>query len=154
MPTLLHFHDPMCSWCWAFKPTWQAIEAALPASVEVKRVLGGLAPDTDSPMPQAMQDTIAGYWRHIETAVPGTEFNHAFWRSNTPRRATYPACRAVAAARRLAPEREEAMVSRIQRAYYLEARNPSDDDTLVALATELDFDSAVFHEALHAQTTV
>ncbi|MEM9601984.1 MAG: DsbA family protein [Pseudomonadota bacterium] len=154
MPTLFHFHDPMCSWCWAFKPTWETIAATLPASVSVRRVLGGLAPDTDAVMPAAMQETIAGYWRHIESAVPGTRFNHDFWHTNTPRRATYPACRAVAATRMLSPEYEEAMVTRIQHAYYLEARNPSDDDTLVDLAGELALDTSAFAAALHADETL
>lgn len=152
MTTLFHFHDPMCSWCWAFKPAWAQIESRLPESVSVTRVLGGLAPDTQEPMPQTLKDTIAGYWRHIESAVPGTQFNHDFWTQCTPRRATYPACRAVITARLLDAEREEAMNTRIQQAYYLEARNPSDDATLVQLAGELGFDEADYAATLGSDT--
>lgn len=151
MATLFHFHDPMCSWCWAFKPAWAVIQSGLPQEIRVKRVLGGLAPDTDQPMPQEMRETIAGYWHRIETVVPGTRFNHEFWKRNTPRRATYPACRAVAAARLLAPEREESLVARIQAAYYLEAKNPSDEHTLISLATELGFDADEFARSLVGQ---
>ena len=153
MATLFHFHDPMCSWCWAFKPTWSEIEEALPEGLTVRRVLGGLAPDNAEPMPAQMRETIAGYWRHIETAVPGTQFNYDFWTRNTPRRATYPACRAVAAARLLAPEKEEALIARIQRAYYLEAKNPSDDAVLIALAEELGFDDS-FSSMLNSEQVV
>ncbi len=151
MSTLFHVHDPMCSWCWAFKPTWQKIASALPSSVEVKRVLGGLAPDTDAPMPDAMRDAISGYWRHIETAVPGTRFNHAFWTECTPRRATYPACRAVVTARLLDPTREEAINARIQEAYYLEARNPSDDATLIDVAVDVGFAREEFSDMLASE---
>ncbi len=159
--TLVHVHDPMCSWCWAFRPTWSRIREALPEGVAVRRLLGGLAPDTDAPMPQEMRQGLQATWRRIQQVVPGTEFNFDFWRDCAPRRATYPACRAVIAAGRQGGERkEEAMVHAIQRAYYLEARNPSDDETLVALAGDLGLDTARFavdladpttHEALLAQ---
>ncbi len=152
MATLFHFHDPMCSWCWAFKPVWAQIAAALPEGVAVERVLGGLAPDTDEPMPEQMKATIAGYWRHIETAVPGTRFNHDFWTECAPRRATYPACRAVATARLLDPSLEESLNSRIQEAYYLEARNPSDASELIALAVEVGFDEAAFADKLGSES--
>jgi len=44
---LYYFHDPMCSWCWAFRPLWQEIAAGLLDHVNGQRVLGGLVPDTD-----------------------------------------------------------------------------------------------------------
>ncbi len=142
--TLVHVHDPMCSWCWAFRPTWERILASLPPGVAVRRLLGGLAPDTDRPMPDAMRDGLQATWRRIQQVVPGTEFNFAFWSDCAPRRATYPACRAVVAAARQGVARDEAMVHAIQRAYYLEARNPSDDATLLDLAGELGLDRQRF----------
>jgi putative protein-disulfide isomerase len=54
-PHLYYFHDPMCSWCWAFRPLWNEILTGLPENVIVQRILGGLAPDTDQPMPIEMQ---------------------------------------------------------------------------------------------------
>ncbi len=146
--TLVHVHDPMCSWCWAFRPTWMRIREALPPDVAVRRLLGGLAPDTDRPMPEEMRTGLQATWRRIQQVVPGTEFNFAFWTECAPRRATYPACRAVLAAGRQGEAWNEAMVHAIQRAYYLEARNPSDDATLVALAGELGLDTARFSRDL------
>ncbi|GAM76629.1 thioredoxin [Vibrio ishigakensis] len=52
-----------------------------------------LAPDSDEPMPMEMRAAIESYWERI-SGLLGTEFNHDFWRNNTPRRSTYPACRA------------------------------------------------------------
>ncbi|RLA37333.1 MAG: DsbA family protein [Gammaproteobacteria bacterium] len=142
--TLYYVHDPMCSWCWAFRPTWQRIVAALPSGVEVQRLVGGLAPDTDLPMPEAMRGQLQATWQRIQQVVPGTRFNFAFWSDCAPRRATYPACRAVVAAGRQGEQHSEPMVSAIQHAYYLEARNPSDDSTLKALAGEIGLDPARF----------
>ncbi len=142
--TLVYVHDPMCSWCYAFGPVLEKLLAALPANVGVERLLGGLAPDTDQPMPQAQQEQIEATWRRIEEQVPGTTFNFAFWREQSPRRSTYPSCRAVIAARLQGTENDVAMTRAIQRAYYREARNPSDTDTLVALASELGLDGGRF----------
>ena len=48
---------------------------------------------------------------------------------------------------------EAAMIEAIQHAYYLEARNPSDDETLVALAAGLGLDADRFGRQLNAQST-
>ena len=62
---LFYVHDPMCSWCWAFAPTWAEIKQNLPEHIKVRYLLGGLAPDSNEPMPSAMQAAISGYWRTI-----------------------------------------------------------------------------------------
>jgi putative protein-disulfide isomerase len=98
-------------------------------------------------MPDEQQTAIAAHWRRIE-AMLGTEFNHDFWTRCEPRRSTYPACRAVIAADRYG--RGEAMTLAIQRAYYLEARNPSDSSTLVQLAASLGLDEREFRTALES----
>jgi putative protein-disulfide isomerase len=77
-------------------------------------------------------------------------FNFDFWEQCNPRRSTYPACRAVIAARRQASDREKAMILAIQRAYYAQARNPSELSTLVELAEELGLDAATFRRDLAA----
>jgi putative protein-disulfide isomerase len=148
MTSLYYVHDPMCSWCYAFAPVWERIRAALPASFEVEYVLGGLAPDTDEPMPAQMRVYIQQTWRRIEAAVPGTVLNFDFWARNTPRRSTYPACRAVLTAAHFDPALERPMIAAIQRAYYREARNPADVETLVALGAGLGLDTGDFRERL------
>jgi len=138
---LYHVHDPMCSWCWGYRETWNSLRDALPEAVQVVNVLGGLAADSDQPMPLEQRETIAGYWRAV-TAKTGAEFNFDFWAKCTPRRSTYPACRAVLAA--ASQWAEQAMIDAIQHAYYLLAMNPSDDSTLIELAGELALDQDRF----------
>lgn len=130
---LWHVHDPMCAWCWAFRPTWEKTLPLLPSGLRIRRLLGGLAPDSEEPMPPAMRAYVRGVWERIHSAL-GIPFNFDFWAAQTPRRSTYPACRAALAARRLAPDREEAMILAIQEAYYLRAENPSDAPVLAAAA--------------------
>lgn len=139
--TLYYFHDPMCSWCWGYRPVWQQLKAALPPHIQVENVLGGLAADNDDPMPIELQLQIQAHWRRIRMELR-TEFNFDFWSRNRPRRSTYPACRAVLAATRQG--QQERMVEAIQQAYYLRALNPSDTEVLEQLASELGLDMKQF----------
>jgi putative protein-disulfide isomerase len=138
--TLYYVHDPMCSWCWGFEPTRSRLFAALDGRVAVERLVGGLAVDSDLPMPADMRQGLQNTWQQIQEVIPGTRFNYDFWTQCVPRRSTYPANRAVLAARMQAPDFDPQMTLRIQQAYYLEARNPSDDTTLVELAAEIGLD--------------
>jgi putative protein-disulfide isomerase len=151
--SLIYVHDPMCSWCWAFAPVFDRLQRALPATIGTSRLLGGLAPDDEAPMPDPMRDYLQATWHRITATVPGTRFNFDFWEHARPRRSTWPACRAVIAARRQRPDAETTMIEAIQRAYYLEARNPSDAVTLIALASEIGLDADAFARSLDAPST-
>ena len=151
--TLYYIHDPMCSWCWGFAASFKTLEESLPENVQVVRVLGGLAEDSDAPMPEAMQNMLQQTWKKIETAIPGTQFNHDFWTKNKPRRSTWPSCRAVIAARNQNPALEAPMTRAIQEAYYLNAKNPSDTDVLTDIADQLGCDAQLFAEEIHSEQT-
>jgi len=142
---LYYVHDPMCSWCWGFRPVWDALKRELPPSLSIVNVLGGLAPDSDMPMPEQLQESIKSHWKTIAEKL-GTQFNFDFWKLCQPRRSTYPSCRAVIAAG--LQNAEEQMIDAIQHAYYLRAMNPSDNSTLITLAAELKLDSERFAEDL------
>ena len=153
MARLYYVHDPMCSWCWGFAPVLKELLSALPKEFEHKRLLGGLAVDSDVPMPAEMQTMLQETWRRIQNKIPGTEFNFDFWTQCQPRRSTYPSCRAVIAARQQGEQFDEAMTKAIQAAYYLQARNPSDIDTLIELADELGLDVEQFTQAISSAET-
>ena len=131
---LYYLHDPMCSWCWGYRPVWDVLQQNLPAAIKVEYVAGGLAPDSNIPMPIVQQQMIQNHWRTIENKL-GTTLNHYFWRDNIPRRSTYTACRAAIAAHKQAGQK--AMIDAIQQGYYLRALNPSNVDVLIGLAREL-----------------
>jgi len=152
---LVYVHDPMCSWCWAFRPVYDQLLEQLPAGIRLQRLLGGLAPDTDEPMPQNLREYVQNHWRTIQATIPGTLFNFDFWTLCQPRRATWPACRAVIAARKQGDDYDDRMTRAIQRAYYLEARNPSEHATLIELAGECDLDARQFAtDLLDPQTSL
>ena len=149
---LYYVHDPMCSWCWAFRPVLHEITQQLPDKITLIRLLGGLAPDSDDPMPEKTRDYVIDNWQRIQEQVPGTQFNYDFWDKCQPRRSTYPACRAVIAARQQGDQFDEEMTLAIQKAYYLQARNPSDNETLVELAGEILPDKKQFNEDILSES--
>ena len=134
MAKLIYVYDPMCSWCWGYRETWLKLKEALGDKLAIEYKVGGLAPDSDEPMPEDMQQFLQQTWQRIEQQL-GTKFNHNFWLNTQPRRSTYPACRAVLVARQHNKEHE--MLYAIQKAYYLNAQNPSDISTLANLAEQI-----------------
>jgi len=148
--TLYFYHDPMCSWCWGYRPTSDLLVENLPDNVRVEKILGGLAPDSDKPMPDEMQKKLPQAWRRIHDML-GTEFNYDFWTNCSPRRSTYPACRAVIAA--AFQNSADEMTDAIQRAYYLRAMNPSDLETLEMLAAELELNTEKFSADIRSAET-
>jgi len=150
---LYYVHDPMCSWCWGFSKTLTELLESLPREIEVQRLLGGLAPDSDVAMSSNMKEQIKGNWSRIEDTIPGVKFNFDFWTETIPRRSTYPACRAVIAARQQGEQYDVSMTREIQKAYYQEARNPSDNSTLIELANNLGLSIDTFKTDLVSEET-
>ena len=92
-----------------------------------------------------MRTIIESYWHQV-TKKTGATFNYDFWQKNTPQRSTYPACRAIIAADW--QNKEEEMITAIQHAYYLYAKNPSLMNVLERCAEQIDLDMQQFKEAI------
>jgi len=153
---LVYVYDPMCSWCWAFDDVLNQLLERLPETLEVNKLLGGLAADSDQPMSLDMQKNLQLNWRNIEKKVPHKRFNFNFWTQCSPRRSTYPACRAVLAAQSLAVNSAMSMTASIQQAYYQRALNPSNEEVLSQLAGEIglsvdDFEMALSSDKIQQQ---
>jgi len=148
----------MCSWCWGFQPVWQQLKKHLSTQLsnklEVVYVVGGLAADSSAPMPKEMQQALAGTWKRIQQHIPGIQFNDAFWAdasTTKPRRSTYLSCRAVLAAKLQNPKLEQSMILGIQKAYYLNAQNPSNLDVLIDVATHIGLHPQQFSQDINSQ---
>lgn len=148
---LLYIMDPMCAWCYAFQPELEEFLEKHP-SLNVDYIMGGLAPDNDTPMDENMKKAISSYWVEIEKKTQVT-FNHDYWKLNTPYRSTYPACRAVITAETLKNKSSNEMAKAIQSAYYKEAKNPSLKETLVKCATSIGLDEIQFLQTFNSIET-
>lgn len=148
---LLYVMDPMCGWCYAFQPQLENF-LETHSSAEMEWIMGGLAPDTNHPMDENLKQMISSYWYQIEK-VAQVNFNHDFWKLNIPYRSTYPACRAVVSAERINAGSACLMVKAIQSAYYLEAKNPSLEETLLACANSINLDENHFIDVFKSEET-
>lgn len=149
MPELYYFVDPMCSWCYGFSSEMKEIINNLPDNVNLHYVMGGLAPDSNEPMPPEMKAYIQHHW-HTVAAKTGAAFNFDFWSKGDPKRSTYPSCRAVIAAGLQGQDNIPEMLAAIQTAYYQQARNPSDQATLIQIAGEIGLDAERFADDLNS----
>jgi len=149
-PRFIYVLDPMCSWCWAFSDTVHELQRSYPFPWTL--LMGGLAPDSNEPMPIEMQQKLQSIWQHIEQQT-GTPFNYDFWSNNTPKRSTYASCRAVISAEELSPGSGLEMTRLIQNAYYLNAKNPSELDTLIELAQQQGLDISAFKTLMSSPET-
>ena len=137
----------MCSWCWGYRPTWVLLQKELESLVQIHSLVGGLAEDSNVPMPEHMQGFLQQTWHKISAQL-GTKFNFDFWSNCQPKRSTYPSCRAIIIARQ--HNKEQAMCLAIQEAYYLNAQNPSEVSTLIKLAESIGLDGALFAQQINS----
>ena len=62
---LYYVHDPMCSWCWAFRPILLHLRNHLSEQIQWLSLLGGLAKDSSEPMPEQTKQFVQGQWHKI-----------------------------------------------------------------------------------------
>ncbi len=146
---LFYFVDPMCSWCYGFSSEFKKVVEKLPADIELHYIMGGLAPDSSEPMPLEMREQIKHHWQAVADRT-GATFNFDFWTTCEPKRATYPSCRAVIAASLQGEENLPAMLEAIHKAYYQQARNPAENETLIEIAAEIGLDKERFAQDLES----
>lgn len=147
-PSLFYVYDPMCSWCWGYRRTWQLLQENLAPVLPINTIVGGLAEDSDLPMPAAMQTFLQQTWHKISSEL-GAKFNLDFWSQCQPKRSTYPSCRAVIFARKY--QKEQIMCLAIQEAYYLQAKNPSEISTLTEIAASVGLDADLFAQQINSE---
>jgi len=147
---LIYFSDPMCSWCWGFSPTIEAVRAAFGARAPVRLIMGGLRPGTTEPMTAEAKTQVRGHWAHVHEAS-----GQAFDKGGLEREGfvydTDPAARAVVLARRRDPDLGFAVLRAAQEAFYARNRDVTDLEVLADLAADHGLDRAVFRAGLEAE---
>jgi putative protein-disulfide isomerase len=158
MTTLIYIADPMCSWCYGFGPELSALMQGLP-ELPVEVVVGGLRPYNTQPLDEELRTTLLSHWHKVaeKTGLPFKD--DALTREGFIYN-TEPACRAVVAARKLAPASALAVFQAIQRAFYAGGMDVTRADVLAeigaATLTSLGVptDGAAFEAVLTSEETI
>ena len=143
----LYVADPMCSWCWGFSPVIGKVAEAFGDAAPVRVMVGGLRPGTTHAMRDKDKEYVKSHWHHVQEAS-GQPFDFSFFDQDGFVYDTEPACRAVVAARRIAPEKALAFLARLHRAFYVENRNTANEGVLADIAAEFGFEREEFLKSL------
>jgi putative protein-disulfide isomerase len=144
---LLYVMDPMCSWCWGFAPVADAlVEQARAAGLPLHLVLGGLRTGSGAALEPTTRRYILEHWQAVEKTT-GQAFRFEGALPDGFVYDTEPACRAVVAARSLAPDIAWKLVREIQQAFYLQGRDVTQASVLAELAEKAGLPRIEFAEA-------
>lgn len=129
---LIFVADPMCSWCYGFAKELTTVSQAFP-ELPLRIVVGGVRAGETEVMTEEMKQFRLGHWGRVE-ALSGLPFNReAFLGLTNFVYDTEPICRAVVAARTLAPSMNILPVFRsLQEAFYVHGKDTTDGEVLAA----------------------
>jgi putative protein-disulfide isomerase len=148
---LIYVGDPLCSWCWGFAPSLRKLRLSYPDRFRYRLVVGGLRTGSSAPSLDAdMRAYLAQAWREVERRS-GQPFTFDFLETADFVYDTEPACRAVVAVRRLAPDRVFDYNEGLQDAFYHRSLDPTTLDTFVTVAREHGLDVDAFQETFDSE---
>lgn len=143
---LLYFANPMCSWCWGFAPVLEAVERAFGGALAITLGLGALG-DRGRPLGDAEKAYIRSHWEQVHVRS-GQPFDWRFLEREGLVYDTLPPSRAVLGVRELRPAAALPYLHALQRAFYAEGRDVTDDAVLLDLAAVVGVEPAALATAL------
>ncbi len=150
-PELIYVGDPLCSWCWGFAPSLRTLRLRHPDRFRYRILLGGLRTGASAlQVDEKVRSYLAGAWKEVERRS-GQPFNHSFLETADFVYDTEPACRAVVAARHLAPDRVFEYNEALQDSFYHRSLDPTKLETFLTVAREQGLPEEAFETAFHTE---
>jgi len=150
-PELIYVGDPLCSWCWGFAPSLRTLRLGHPDRFRYRILLGGLRTGSSAlKVDEKVRSYLAGAWKEVERRS-GQPFNHSFLETADFVYDTEPACRAVVAVRRLAPDRVFDYNEALQDAFYHRSLDPTKLGTFLSIAREQGLSEETFLSTFHTE---
>jgi len=150
MTELIYVGDPLCSWCWGLAPSLRTIRLKHPDRFRYRLVVGGLRVGSSAPpLDDRMRSYLAGAWREVEKRS-GQPFNHELLATAEFVYDTEPACRAVVAARNVAPDDVFDYNESLQDAFYRRGLDPTALATFLTVAREQRLDENAFQSTFES----
>jgi putative protein-disulfide isomerase len=157
---LVYVGDPMCSWCYGFGKELTALMQSHP-DLALEIVVGGVRAGATDLLDDAGKAFRLAHWDRVQ-ASSGLPFERdAFMARRNFVYDTEPVCRAVVAARRLAPAADLLSVFRaLQHAFYADGLDTTDGRVLSEVASAAlraaghPADAAAFHASWAAAATI
>lgn len=153
MVEIVQFTDPVCTWCWGSEPLLRTLETRYGSRLKVRFVMGGLVEDISAFYdshhgiggdPERSNAAIASHWLEASArhGMPVRTDGFCLFTRDLP--SSYPQNIAYKAAQMESEELANRFLRRIREATAAEARQTSQPDVLVELASEAGLDLAQF----------
>lgn len=131
--TVTYITDPICSACWATEPAWRAAQFRYGDQLDVRHVYGGLLPGWDGFADEgngirSFRD-VGHHWRHIAEHT-GQAIDASVWDTD-PIASSFPPSMVLAAARDVAPDRDEHTLRQLREQLFVHGRNIARPDVWV-----------------------
>jgi putative protein-disulfide isomerase len=152
MLKLVYFADPMCSWCYAFGPQLTELIAHETARqpVNLDLTMGGLRAYNTLVIDDASRAVLRDHWKHVNEAT-GLAFNDAALQAAGFVYDTEPSCRAVVAVRQIETAVALDYFHAVQRAFYADGRDTTQENVLAETALSCGIDDGRFLDAFRSE---
>ncbi|MBZ4037496.1 DsbA family protein [Flavobacterium sp. 17A] len=142
---MFYFTDAMCSWCFGFSPVIKKLKENYP-DIDLEIVSGGFSPGSKQVVDPEYRDFLEYHWRNVNERS-GQYFDHAMkFVSDTFTYDTEPASRALIVVQKLAAKKDYEFLNLMQKSFYSEGKDITDENVLGELAKEIGIDKIVFLE--------
>ena len=152
---LIYVADPMCSWCYGFGKTMEALLAAPgdAAPLQLALMMGGLRPYTTEPLGAGRAAEIAGHWKHVHeaTGLPFAGDDTSAMHRPGFVYDTEPASRATVAVRTHWPQHVWRYFKAVQKAFYADGRDVTRREVLAEVAEETGLPRGNFEVAFDSE---
>jgi len=145
---LIYVGDPMCSWCYGFTMPLQQVKEKFP-HLEFTMVMGGLRAGGQESM-SSLKTFLREHWYEVHEKT-GQPFAYGILSDSSMIYNTEPACRAVVTVRKIAPEKEYAFFKALQRSFYAEGTDITQQANLIAIAQSMGIDKNSFLDVFQSQ---
>jgi len=149
---LHYFVSPMCSWCWGFAPVVQQLQETYSAQLSLRIVLTPFRIDTHQAMDTELRNYVLDQWHKVHAST-GQTFDFSFAVKNDFIYNTLLACKAIKAFARQCPEGETSFLHAIQKAFYTQNIDITDESNLVEIASNYKIDLSSFTKDMHSKQT-
>lgn len=147
---LYYFTDPMCSWCYGFSPVVKKLKENYP-NIDLQIISGGFAPGSKQKVTKEYKDFLEYHWRNVNLRS-GQYFDHSMKFVNENfHYDTEPSSRALVVVQRFLPEKDFEFLSLMQKSFYVEGKDITNDEVLAELAEETGVEKSVFLESFHSE---
>ena len=140
--------DPMCSWCYGFGPELTKLRDEL-QGVAFSMIMGGLR--DGEIFDEVKLKNHLGYWQAVHEAT-GLPFDDTALSQKVFNYTTEPACRAVVTVRTLDATKEYNAYTALQKAFYAEGRDITQEDVIAEVIDAIDIDKTLFLERFRSET--